>query len=56
MWSDMTPERRAWHAERTPMGALLRADELARVIVDLTRPHWRHLNGAVIPLNGGARV
>lgn len=49
----MVPERRRHHRENAPTGALLSLEDLARVIADLLGPHWRHLNGAVIPLDGG---
>lgn len=56
MCEAMTPERRDHHRRQTPSGELVQLADLARVLVDLTRPHWRSLNGAVIALNGGAHV
>jgi 3-oxoacyl-[acyl-carrier protein] reductase len=53
MYRAMTEERRRHHRERSPTGALLSIPDLARIIADLTGPHFRHLNGAVIPLDGG---
>ena len=53
MAAAMTDERRRYHRERTPTGELLQLADLAKVFVDLTKPHWRGLNGAVVSLNGG---
>lgn len=56
MWRAMAPERREHHRQKSPMRALAASDDVARVVVDLCRPHWRHLNGATIDLNGGEYV
>jgi 3-oxoacyl-[acyl-carrier protein] reductase len=53
MFQDMAPERRQYHVDQTPTGELLRIGDLADIIIDLTEPRWRSLNGAVIALNGG---
>ena len=55
MYLAMSAERRRHHLGRSPTGALLTMRDLARVIADLTAPHWRHLNGAVLALDGGSR-
>jgi 3-oxoacyl-[acyl-carrier protein] reductase len=52
----MSEDRRAHHRGASPTGELLRLEDLARIVVDLTGPQWRHLNGTVIRLNGGAYV
>ena len=41
------------HLSVTPTGHFLSAAELARIVLDLTQPHWRQLNGACIDINGG---
>lgn len=51
----MSEERQAFHRASSSTGALLELGELARVIVDLTGPHWRQLNGATLDLGGGLR-
>lgn len=56
MYEAMSPNRRQIHIQQTPAGALLALDDLASVIVDLTEKKWRHLNGAVVSLNGGRFV
>ncbi len=44
------------HLAATPTGRFISADELARVVLDLTQPHWHQLNGACIDINGGQYV
>ena len=56
MYEDMEENVRASHLSSTPLGKLLQAEDLARVVVDLTRPHWHHVNGACIDINGGQYV
>lgn len=53
MFHAMSPERQQFHRQQTPTGELLSIEDLAAIIVDLARPQWRHLNGAVISLTGG---
>ena len=53
MYRDMAPERREFHRQRSPTGRLLAVDDLAAIVVDLTGPAWKHLNGAVLRLDGG---
>jgi NAD(P)-dependent dehydrogenase (short-subunit alcohol dehydrogenase family) len=55
MYDAMAPDRRAHHVAASPTGALLQSADLARILRDLTEPHWRHLDGAVLDLNGGRR-
>lgn len=56
MVRDMSPDRIAHHRKASPTGELLTRSDLARILVDLAQPHWRHSNGAVISLNGGSYV
>ena len=44
------------HLAVTPTGHFISADELSRIVLDLTQPHWRQLNGACIDINGGQYV
>ncbi len=53
MWNDMIEDRKAYHKSKSLTGELLQAEDLGKIIVDITRPHWRNLNGACIDLNGG---
>jgi 3-oxoacyl-[acyl-carrier protein] reductase len=52
----MGDARAQHHRQATPTGELLGKADLARILVDLAHPHWRHANGAVIRVNGGAYV
>ncbi len=54
MYEDMAPDRRAFHAQANPSGELVQSEDLAGVIFDLTLPHWKHVNGTVIRVNGGS--
>lgn len=54
MFQAMQSDRRAQHLERMPNKELVDSEDLARVIVDISQPHWRHANGSVIQLYGGS--
>ena len=56
MFKGMTPDRREVHRAQVPAHRLLVMDDLAAVLVDLCQPHWAHLNGACVDLNGGQHV
>ena len=56
MFLDMDEVIRNRHISDTATGELLKLDDLAKIIYDLTQPHWSNLNGACIPINGGAYV
>jgi 3-oxoacyl-[acyl-carrier protein] reductase len=56
MFNDMVPVRRQHHQEQSPTGALTTIEELAQIIVSLTEPQWKQLNGAVLRVNGGSYV
>ena len=56
MFNEMQPERQDYHEQNNPLKMLLNKDALAEIIYELTTEKWSHLNGAVIPLNGGAYV
>lgn len=53
MFSAMDSERADFHRRQTHSGSLLGMNDLAQLVVDLTNPHWSHLNGACIDLNDG---
>lgn len=56
MYHDMAEERRQHHRRQIPSSQLLSREELAEVVFDLCQPHWAHMNGACIDLNGGQYV
>jgi 3-oxoacyl-[acyl-carrier protein] reductase len=56
MYNDMSKDRQDFHRASSPTRQLLQGVDLAKIFVDITKPHWRHLNGAVLSINGGAHV
>lgn len=51
MYHGMSHDNRNLHREK--YGSLVTLEDVAQIIVDLTKPHWRHLNGAVVHMDGG---
>lgn len=56
MFNEMLPERKEYHEQNNPLNSLLNKEALAEIIYELTTDKWNHLNGAVIPVNGGSYV
>jgi 3-oxoacyl-[acyl-carrier protein] reductase len=56
MFNEMKPERKEYHEKNNPLKCLLQKEALAEIIYDLTTEKWNHLNGAIIPINGGSYV
>lgn len=56
MYGEMAEDRRQHHRGQIPSHKLLSPEDLAGVIFDLCQPHWAHMNGACIDLNGGQYV
>ena len=56
MFNEMNPERQEYHIQNNPLNKLLPKDSLAEIIYELTTEKWAHLNGAVVPVNGGSYV
>jgi NAD(P)-dependent dehydrogenase (short-subunit alcohol dehydrogenase family) len=56
MFQNMAESRREFHRQQTAGKQLLQIQDLAEIIFDLSQPHWAHLNGACIDLNGGQYV
>jgi 3-oxoacyl-[acyl-carrier protein] reductase len=56
MYLEMAETRREHHRGQIPSHQLLSREDLAGVIFDISQPHWAHLNGACIDLNGGQYV
>jgi 3-oxoacyl-[acyl-carrier protein] reductase len=56
MFDDMSPSRQAVHLSKSPTGKLTKIEDLSQIIVDISKPHWRNMNGAVIKVNGGTYV
>lgn len=56
MYSEMKPERQAFHRDAVPVGRLITPQEIARIVFDLTQDHWTHANGSCVRINGGSYV
>ena len=56
MYNDMEASRRSFHVDQATTGKLTNMEDLSKIIVDISKPHWSNLNGAVIQVNGGAYV
>jgi 3-oxoacyl-[acyl-carrier protein] reductase len=56
MCKEMSVERQELHRQQTSHKNLLFMTDLAEVIYDISKSHWKHLNGACIDLNGGQYV
>ena len=56
MYNEMLPQRKEYHKQSNPLSKLLHKGALAKIIYELTTDKWNHLNGAVIPVNGGSYV
>ena len=47
-------ERKKFQIKQTPNAELLNKNDLSKIIIDLLESHWRHANGSIININGGA--
>jgi 3-oxoacyl-[acyl-carrier protein] reductase len=56
MYKEMSVDRQELHRQQTSQKRLLHISDLADVIYDISKNHWKHLNGACIDLNGGQYV
>ncbi len=53
MYDATDPDVIKGHLETSPTGHFVSAEEISKIILDMSLPHWRQLNGACIDLNGG---
>tara|TARA_B100000767_G_C19641593_1_gene482804 strand:- start:172 stop:870 length:699 start_codon:yes stop_codon:yes gene_type:complete len=56
MYNDMDPSRQAFHIKQSPTRKLTTPEDLSRIILDISKPHWSNMNGAVVQINGGSYV
>jgi len=56
MYKEMSAARRELHRSQTSDRQLLNISDLSDIIYDISKNHWKHLNGACIDLNGGQYV
>ncbi len=53
MYNDFSKSRLKLKLSQNPNKEFLNSDDLAKIIIDITKPHWRHANGTIIDINGG---
>ena len=53
MYKTFKKERLKLMLAQNPNKEFLNSEDLAKIILDITKPHWRHANGAIIDINGG---
>ena len=56
MYKEMPVDRRELHESQTSNKQLLNMSDLSNIIYDISKNHWKHLNGACIDLNAGQYV
>jgi len=56
MYKDMTADRRELHRSQTSNRELLSIADLSDIIYDISKNHWKNLNGACIDLNAGQYI
>ena len=56
MFDDMEPSRQAFHIKNSPTGKLTSREDLSKIILDISMPHWSNMNGAIVQINGGSYV
>ena len=54
IYKRFSKKRIKFQIKQTPNAELLNKADLSKIIVDLLKPHWRHANGSIININGGA--
>ena len=53
MYKSFTKERLKKLKIQNPNKSFVDANNLAKIIVDVIQPHWKHANGSIIDVNGG---
>lgn len=56
MYKEMSEDRQELHKSQTANRQLLNISDLADIVYDMSKNHWKHLNGACIDLNAGQYV
>ena len=46
-------KRQDFHIKKNPLKKLINSKEFARILLDVTKPHWKFANGSIIEINGG---
>ena len=53
MYKSFTKERLKKLKIQNPNKSFVDANNLAKIVVDVIQPHWKHANGSIIDVNGG---
>ena len=53
MYKSFTKKRLKKLKIQNPNKSFIDANNLAKIIVDVIQPHWKHANGSIIDVNGG---
>ena len=53
MFKNFSKKRQDFHINQNPLKKLISAKEFAKILVDITKPHWKFANGSIIEINGG---
>ena len=54
IFKKFSKKRKKFQIKQTPNAELLNKSDLSKIIIDLLETHWRHANGSIININGGA--
>mgnify|MGYP001223800029 FL=1 len=53
IYKNFNKARLKFSLSQNPNKEFLNSEDLAKIIIDITKPHWRHANGTIIDINGG---
>jgi 3-oxoacyl-[acyl-carrier protein] reductase len=53
LFNSFPKKRKEFHINTNPNKELLNLQDFSEILIDLTKPHWRHANGSIISINGG---
>lgn len=56
MYNEMSLDRQKFHRSQTSNNRLINISDLSNIIYDISKDHWKSLNGACIDLNSGQYV
>ncbi len=53
MFENFPKKRQDFHIKKNPLKKLINAKDFARILIDITKSHWKFANGSIIEINGG---
>jgi NAD(P)-dependent dehydrogenase (short-subunit alcohol dehydrogenase family) len=53
MYKTFDNERLKKLKKQNPNKEFVNSNDLAKIIIDVIKPHWKHANGSIIDVNGG---